>query len=183
MPRYEYSVRHLFGLEGKRKVHSPQSCSRIFALGWGSGEGGLGHGCPFKSTARAHWHPRVPTESGVPVKNGDKANGMDHGHEGYSLPGMLAEQGLPAEDIEDIISPYGGGSACGASVGSACGGGGGGAAVSACRRHFVASTRSARGDSAGIRQGWGGSGQDAFPNQWLAISTRLQPEEYMTQDE
>ncbi|CAN0519956.1 unnamed protein product, partial [Ectocarpus sp. 8 AP-2014] len=39
--RYEYSLRHLCGLEGKRKAYRPQSCARIASVGWGgSGEGG-----------------------------------------------------------------------------------------------------------------------------------------------
>ncbi|CAM9689353.1 unnamed protein product, partial [Ectocarpus sp. 13 AM-2016] len=48
--QYEYSLRHLCGLEGKRKAYRPQSCARIASVGWGgAGEGGYGHGCPYHS--------------------------------------------------------------------------------------------------------------------------------------
>lgn len=142
---YEYSVRHLYGLEGKRKVYTPMSCSRIASQGYGSGEGGAGHGCPFAaSNVRS---------------NKDE-----------SLREMLSDLKLPTGDIEDIVRPFGGAGEAG--VGGWRGGNSG--ALSACRRHFAAAHRFLDGGGGGSDgRGWVGEGQEASPNGWIATSTRL----------
>lgn len=151
--RYEYSLRHLYGLEGKRKAYSSQPCARIASLGWGgSGEGGYGHGCPF--------HSNLTLPDGG-CGGGSKAAGAAGGGcaDDTSVRGMLAAQNLPAVDIEDIVGPLGSG-------------GGGGGALGACKRHYAATHRwAAAGGGGGWRTGGTGS-QEASPNGWLAASTR-----------
>lgn len=143
--RYEYSLRHLYGLEGKRKAYSSQSCARIASLGWGgSGEGGYGHGCPF------HSHPKRP---GSGVGCGSRANDT-------SVRGMLGTQGLPAADIEDIVAP----------LETYVGPAGGGGALGACRRHFSATHRWAVAGG-GVWETGGQGMREATPNGWLAAST------------
>ncbi|CAM9841219.1 unnamed protein product [Scytosiphon promiscuus] len=144
--KYEYSLRHLYGLEGKREAYSSQSCARIASVGGGgSGEGGYGHGCPF------HVHPKVP---------GGGSGGCGTSANDTSVPGMLAAQGLPAADIEDIVGP----------LETRTGGGGG--ALGACRRHFSATHR--RAVAGGGVWSTGGQGmQEASPNGWLASSSAL----------
>eukprot|EP00752_Nemacystus_decipiens_P007128 g6384.t1 len=160
--QYEYSLRHLYGLEGKRQAYSSQSCARIASLGWGgSGKGGSGHGCPF------HSHPRIPGGVG----------GGNVGPNDTSVRGMLAAQNLSTVDIEDIVGPLEsrGGSAAGRAGGGgagSCGGeSGGGGALGACQRHFSATHRWAAGGGSLWRTGGRGA-QEASPNGWLAASTR-----------
>eukprot|EP00903_Cladosiphon_okamuranus_P013192 g12304.t1 len=162
--QYEYSLRHLYGMEGKRQAYSSQSCARIASLGWGgSGEGGSGHGCPF------HSHPRIP--------GGGGGGGGGGGPNDTSVRGMLVAQKLPAVDIEDIVGPLesrGGGAAGPAGGGGgSCGGenGGGGGALGACHRHFSATHRWAAGGGSLWKAGGRGM-QEASPNGWLAASTR-----------
>ncbi|CAN0086975.1 unnamed protein product [Pylaiella littoralis] len=151
--QYEYSLRHLYGLEGKRKAYRPQSCARIASLGWGgSGDGGNGHGCPFHSL------PTVPGGGGESKAAGSACGGRA---KDTSVRGMLTAQNLPTVDIEDI-------------VGSLESGGAGGGAQGACRRHYAATHRLAAA-AAGAAGGWrtGGTGsREASPNGWLAASTR-----------
>lgn len=155
--RYEYSLRHLYGLEGKRQAYSSQSCARIASLGWGgSGEGGSGHGCPF------HSHPRIPGGGG---------------QNDTSVRGMLAAQNLSTLDIEDIVGPLESrgrsAAACRGEGGTGSSGGenGGGGALGACQRHFSATHRWAAGGGSLWRTGGKGM-QEASPNGWLAASTR-----------
>ncbi|CAN0025684.1 unnamed protein product [Ectocarpus sp. 4 AP-2014] len=145
--QYEYSLRHLCGLEGKRKAYRPQSCARIASVGWGgSGEGGYGHGCPY--------HSRPKQAGGGGSGSGQSMAG---GSNDTSLRGMLVAQSLPAADIEDIVAPL-----------ESCRGAG---AVGACRRHFLATHRLAAAGGGGWRTEGEGA-QEASPNGWLAASTR-----------
>lgn len=85
---YEYSVRHMYGLEGQRKAYRSQSCDGIAQSGFGWGGGGLAHGCPF-AVAHAALDP------------GGKANAP---RAPTSLRGMLYETpSVGVGDIEDII--------------------------------------------------------------------------------
>lgn len=154
--RYEYSLRHLCGLEGKRKAYRPQSCARIASLGWGgSGEGGYGHGCPYLSR---------PKQAG----GGGSCSGqsMAGRSSDTSLRGMLVAQNLPTADIEDIIVPL-----------ESCGGAG---AVGACRRHFSATHRWAAAGG-GVWRTEGEGAQEANPNGWLAASTRSNQQQQQQQ--
>lgn len=166
--RYEYSLRHLYGLEGKRRAYSSQSCARIASIGWGgSGAGGSGHGCPF------HSHQRIPGGGGC---------GSGGGPNDTSVRGMLAAQNLSAVDIEDIVGPLesrGGNATAGHGAGAGVGGSSGsGGALAACQRHFSATHRWAAGGGSPWRTGGRGT-QEASPNGWLAASTRsTQPQEH-----
>ncbi|CAM9672129.1 unnamed protein product [Ectocarpus fasciculatus] len=154
--QYEYSLRHLYGLEGKRTAYRPQSCARIAAVGWGgSGEGGYGHGCPYHSR---------PKQTG----GGDSGSGQSTagGSSDTSLRGMLVAQSLPAADIEDIVAPL-----------ESCGGAG---AVGACRRHFSATHRWAAAGG-GVWRTEGDGAQEASPNGWLAASTRSNQQQQQQQ--
>lgn len=174
-------MRHLYGLEGKRKIYTPPSCWRIAGAGWGSGSGGLGHGCPFKSASLDRGRARVPTHGHPPI------SGTSHDLDEDTLPGILASQGLSPGDIEDIVGPM--------RVGREDGSGVQRdsyryrAALGACRRHFDASSRArgipgAVGDGSGSWRNWGMDEGASSPNAWLGASTRLvTAETFLTQDE
>lgn len=181
-------MRHLYGLEGKRKIYTPLSCWRIAGAGWGSGSGGLGHGCPFKSASLDRGRARVPTHGHPPMSGTTRSTfGAEGDLDEDTLPGMLASQGLSPGDIEDIVGPMRVRRADGSGVQ------GGSyryrAALGACRRHFIASSRArggpgAAGDGSGSWRNWGVDKGTSSPNAWLGASTRLATAEtFLTQYE
>lgn len=177
-------MRHMYGLEGKRKAYNPQSCARIASIGWGSGEGGLGHGCPFLSHQRRR---RIPIGEGDGSGGGGGGGGSVVGGQGDgNLRGMLSARNLPAADIEDIVGPLEAGSdwqARGADGGSSSKGKScrGWSAVGACRRHFSVTHRWASGGGEWLTAGADGD-RHASPNGWLAASTRPRSESFLTQN-
>lgn len=50
--QYAYSVRHMYGKEGKRTAYTPYNCKKII-MGQGSGAGDH-HGCPYKNYDDSH---------------------------------------------------------------------------------------------------------------------------------
>lgn len=177
---YEYSLRHLYGLEGKRKACDPQSCSKVHESGLGSGEGGLGHGCPFASAPRGSQRSEALKGSEPSVDWRGSAEATHGSPNTYDLVGMLSQQGLTAGDIEDILAPVVG--ANGGFVVDAGQSGGIRAALKACRRHLVTSHRGKISGGIFDERVGAGDRMNLSPNLWLAVSTSSYSGRYMIQD-
>ncbi|CAM9647072.1 unnamed protein product [Choristocarpus tenellus] len=162
---YEYSIRHLYGLEGKMKAFSPQSCRKI-AQGWGNGEGGGAHGCPFHS---------------LPIMGTDASNGYFRGEFGSGsgvvemgnggLQQLLHRTGMGVGDIEDIVGPL----RAARVAGSVTKDSSSDEARAACRRHLMVVHRGKVGKAEMAEVG-------ASPNDWLMASVEAHSKLWMTQE-